>query len=143
VDHHELRHHILLRFAETGAPPSFADLAGAEGKEVAAAALQRLAGDHSIVLEQDQTEIRMAMPFSAVPTPWQVVAGEQHWYANCAWDALAIPASLGRDATIDAVWEDTQQPVDLAVTGDVLSSSDGFIHFAVPARHWWDDIVFT
>jgi hypothetical protein len=33
------------------------------------------------------------------------------------------------------------QPV--AVEGGALRASEGLVHFAVPARRWWDDIVFT
>jgi hypothetical protein len=31
----------------------------------------------------------------------------------------------------------------LTVASGELADSEGAIHFAVPAAHWWDDIVFT
>ena len=31
----------------------------------------------------------------------------------------------------------------LAVAGGALRGGEGVVHFAIPARHWWDDIVFT
>ncbi len=85
----------------------------------------------------------MALPFSAVPTDYRVVADDREWWANCAWDSLAIPAVLRIDATIDARWHDTGEPIELAVAGGTLTSTGGFIHFAIPARQWWDDIVET
>ena len=84
-----------------------------------------------------------ALPFSAVPTGYTVVAGAVSYEANCAWDALAVPVALGRDATIDARWMDTREPVGLRVTDGSLNSEDGFVHVVVPARHWWDDIAYT
>ena len=134
MDDAELRHEIYRALAETGRAPRRADVDGA--------ALDRLAAAHAVVLD-DAGEIRMALPFSAIPTSHRVVAGERSWWANCAWDALAIPVALGTDAAIEATWMDTGEHVGLSVTEGELSSTDGFIHFALPARRWWDDIVET
>ena len=71
-------------------------------------------------------------------------AGDRRWFANCAWDALAIPAALGTDAEIDAPWLDGGSPVDLRIVdGRLEGDTDACVHFVVPARHWWDDIVHT
>jgi hypothetical protein len=143
VDDQRLRYEIYTTFAGTGEAPSPAQLAQwAGGPSAAASALQRLHEEHALVLD-DTGAIRMALPFSAVATDHTVYAGEQIWRANCAWDALAIPAALGLDAHIDARWLDTGEPVDLAIAGGELTSLDGFVHFAIPARRWWDDIVET
>ena len=138
-----VRHLIYRHFAETGAAPSpnrIAEWAGTAAR--AAATLQRLHAAHALVLDA-AGDILMALPFSAVATEHRVVAGEQSWWANCAWDSLAIPAALDTDAVIEANWLDTRQPVDLAIVGGELSHRDGFVHFAIPARRWWDDIVET
>jgi hypothetical protein len=37
----------------------------------------------------------MAMPLSAIPTPFQVEVGGRHFFGNCIWDALGIVAMLG------------------------------------------------
>ena len=42
----------------------------------------RLADEHVLVLVSDSLEIRMAMPFSAVPTAYEVIIGEKSWWAN-------------------------------------------------------------
>ncbi len=139
----ELRRAIYEAFASTGKPPRDDDLDQVTGsREATEAALQRLHDDHVIVLG-GEGDIRMALPFSAVPTGYTVVAGAISYEANCAWDALAVPVALGRDATIDARWMDTREPVGLRVTDGSLSSEDGFVHVVVPARHWWDDIAYT
>ena len=64
---------------------------------------------HAIFLEPGTHTIRMAHPFSGVPTSFRVhVAGRDYW-ANCAWDALGIPAALHADATIYASCSDTRE----------------------------------
>ena len=50
--------------------------------------------DHALVLQENGMELRMAHPFSAVPTPYRVSAAGRWWYANCAWDAFGVCAAL-------------------------------------------------
>jgi hypothetical protein len=112
---------------------------------VARQALRELHDSHQIVLDDSGRSdvIRMALTFSAIPTDHRVETADRSWWANYAWDALAIPAALGIDARIDARWLDSDAPVELAVVDGRLTGGDGFLHFTVPARSWWDDIVET
>ena len=76
--------------------------------------------------------------------PWHLVpADDGAWWANCAWDSLAMLAALHRDGRIESSWADTGEPVELTVTDGRLDPSDGGILFPLPARQWWDDIVLT
>lgn len=139
----ELRYEIYRAFAESGAPPPSAHLEqwlGDRGN--VAAALRRLHDAHAIVLDEAGA-IRMALPFSAVDTGHTVVSGDQSWWANCAWDTLAIPAALAIDAEIVASYLDTGEPVGLEIKDGELSHTSGFVHFKIPARQWWDDIIET
>ncbi len=43
---------------------------------------ERLANEHVFVLNQETRELLMAMPFSAVPTDYKVMIGENSWWAN-------------------------------------------------------------
>ena len=104
-------------------------------------ALRRLAVQRIIVLDADGS-IRMAAPFSGVPTGYVVRAGERSYYANCIWDALGISPMLKIDTTIDASCPDCDEPMQLKVRDGELIG-DGIVHFSVPAREWWNDIVFT
>jgi hypothetical protein len=85
----------------------------------------------------------MALPFSAEPTDHRVTAATGAWWANCAWDALAVLAAMHSDGRIASTWDDTGEPVDLSVVDGRLDSTEGFVHFAIPAHRWWDDIVRT
>lgn len=140
-----LRHHVYGTFAATGIAPTVAEIAElVGGLEAAAARLARLADRHFVVLGEDG-EIAMALPFAATSTSHRVVADDRRWWANCAWDALAVPAALSTDARIEARWLDDESPVDLRIENGrpIGDGRDGFIHFTIPARHWWDDIVET
>jgi Alkylmercury lyase len=107
-------------------------------------ALRRLHDAHALVLRPGTDEIRMLNPFSAVPTPHRVAAAGRSWFANCAWDALGIPAALHVDAEVESVCSDCGEPLALAVRDGALTGGrDLVVHFVVPARRWWDDIAFT
>jgi hypothetical protein len=107
------------------------------------ASWRRLHDAHALVLQDDSDEIRMANPFSAVPTPFRVQAGEQQWYANCAWDAFGICAALDTDGRIDAACADCGEPLSCDVRGRAPGDPTLLFHCLVPAAAWWDDIVFT
>ncbi|MCK2244173.1 MULTISPECIES: alkylmercury lyase family protein [unclassified Crossiella] len=96
---------ILRAFASTGQPPSAARLqqvAAANGA-TADSILTRLHEADVIRLDQAGA-IRVAYPFSAVPTRHQVrLATGRTVSAMCAVDALGIPAMLGTDATITCI----------------------------------------
>jgi hypothetical protein len=85
----------------------------------------------------------MALPFAAEPTDFRVTTARGAWWANCAWDALAIAAAIHQDAHIAPTSSDNGAPVALDIRDGQLDHADGFVHFRVPARHWWDDIVLT
>jgi hypothetical protein len=87
-----------------GLPPTIAETASALSTTPNAveASFRRLADGHILVLQRGTGEILMANPFSAVPTPFLVRAGDGSWYGNCSWDAMGIPAMLKQDAAIEA-----------------------------------------
>jgi hypothetical protein len=132
-------------FAETGGRPSVDEIAnrvGASPGEVAES-YPRLRGSRGLVLETDGVAIRMAPPFSGVATQHVVKAGGVSYFANCAWDALGIPAALRRPATVCSRCEQSMEPLRLDVSREGPEPSDWLFHCVVPAAHWWDDIVFT
>ncbi len=141
----DLRQATYRRFADLGRAPAPAELAAALGRDEAAirAGWRRLHDAHALVLDAGGGELRMANPFSAVPTPHRVHAAGRRWYANCAWDAFGICAALHVDGRIETTCPDCGEPLGADVTGERPSDGTLLFHCLVPARHWWDDIVFT
>ena len=138
------RNHVYRRFVDLGRAPRFAELADELGGAAETeAALRRLHDAHALVLEADRPEIRMAPPFSAVPTRYRVEADGRLWYANCGWDAFGIPAALHVDGHISSACPDCGVPIEIDVRDGRPSPDDGVFHVLVPAERWWDDIVFT
>jgi hypothetical protein len=106
-------------------------------------AFERLAAAHVLVLQPDGGEILMASPFSAVPTPFVVELRDYSCFGNCIWDALGIAAMTGQDARIRTSCADCGAAMEVRVSGGAVQYAGGLAHFAIPARHWWDDIVFN
>ena len=91
----------------------------------------------------DPTRIRMAPPFSRIPTKFPVEANGKRYYANCVWDAYGIAAALHCDAISRASDGHTGEALTLEVKNSAPVLKPYVAHFAVPAAHWWDDLVFT
>jgi hypothetical protein len=136
---------IYRHFAEEGSAPGPDEVADRVGSDVDSvlAAYRTLRERRVLVLEEDGSSIRMAPPFSGVPTQHVVESGGVEYYANCAWDSLGIPAALRRAGVVRSRCEQTLEPLVLHVGSEGPEASDWVFHCLVPAAHWWDDIVFT
>ena len=132
-----LRNRIYAAFVETGRAPSAQEVDGDED------ALRRLHDEHALVLEPSSGEIRMLNPFSAVPTPYRVEAGGRSWYGNCVWDAFGIPFALGVDGHVETTCPDCGEPLAVDIADGRPLPEDLVAHILLPARRWWEDIVFT
>jgi len=141
----EVKRAVYAHFAQTAGRSAPGDVAGRIGARVAdvLGSYARLRAQRVLVLEDDGASIRMAPPFSGVATQHVVVAGEKRYFANCAWDSLGIPAALGSAATVESRCEQSGEPLRLRVETSGPERSDWLFHCAVPAAHWWDDIVLT
>jgi hypothetical protein len=136
---------VYRHFAETGQRPSLESMAARVSSDVegVADAYVRLRSQRVLVLETDGSSIRMAPPFSGVPTQHVVIVDGKQYFANCAWDALAIPAALHRSGIVYSRCEQSGEPLRLAVGSDGPEATSWLFHCLVPAAKWWDDIVFT
>jgi hypothetical protein len=140
-----LRNLTYRLFVECGRAPTVDEVA-AEARntpEETGAGWQRLHDAHALVLYPGTTQLRMANPFSAVPTPYRVEAAGRSWYANCAWDAFGICSALHVDGQIESTCPDCGGRIDVAVRGGRPDDGDLLFHCLVPASRWWDDIAFT
>jgi len=57
--------------------------------------------------------------------------------------ALGVAAALHDDADVATTCGDCGEAMSLEVRDGAPLPQDCAIHFAVPAAHWWDDIVYT
>ena len=131
--------------AESGSPPSLKTVAAK--MEATPAAIKesyaRLRASRLLLPETDGATIRMAPPFSGVPTQHRVTVDGTEYYANCAWDALGIPAALHRPGVVQSRCEQSLEPLRLQVSANGPEPSTWLFHCLVPAAKWWDDLVFT
>jgi hypothetical protein len=139
-----VRLYIMTYFINTGRAPTIAqaslDLALPPARIISL--FEELAQAHIIVLQENK-EILMALPFSAVPTGFEVSIGEQRYWGNCIWDALAIPAMLKKDGEINTACGCCSYALKIVIKDQQVAAGEGIIHFALPLMKWWDNIVFT
>jgi hypothetical protein len=147
MDDHDvaLRNLTYRLFVELGRAPSIDETAAATGASPHEVwtGWQRLHDGHALVLQLHTRELRMANPFSAVPTAYRVLADDRWWYANCAWDAFGVCAALHVDGRIEASCADCGQPITVHVRDEQPDDGSLLFHCVVPAVRWWDDIAFT
>jgi len=136
----DLRRRTYTFMVESGRAPTAEELGD---RDEVVAGWRRLHDEHALVLNPATDEIRMLNPFSAVPSAFRVHAGDRWWYANCAWDAFGVCACLHVDGRVEASCPDCGEPI--AVELRDRRPDDESLRFLVlvPARQWWDDIVFT
>jgi hypothetical protein len=136
---------VYRHFAEHTTRPTPAEVAATVQAPVAdvLGAYVRLGRERVLVVEDDGEAIRMAPPFSGVPTQHVAIVHDKSYFANCAWDVLGIPAALQAAGTVHSRCEQSGEPLTLAVEADGPEASDWLFHCHVPAARWWDDIVFT
>jgi hypothetical protein len=141
----ELRNLTYGLFVELGHAPGAAEVAAEAGMTVedVEAGWRRLHEAHALVLDADTGALRMANPFSAVPTAYRVRAGERWWYGNCAWDAFGICAALHADGRVETLCADCGESLAVEVADERPDDESLLFHCLVPASRWWDDIVFT
>ena len=141
----KVRLSIYEHIVETGLAPTNDNLADClrVSREELVSSLVRLTSNRALVLFPDTNEIWMAHPFSAVPTPYPVRTNRMTYYANCAWDALGIPALLQVDSLTETTCADCQESLTIGVTGNKLVDFGYVIDFAIPPRHFWDNVGFT
>lgn len=124
--------------------PSVAEMAKglASSAKNVRAGLARLSESHAFMMQEDG-ELWRAAPFSCIPTAFPVTVGKKSWFGNCIWDALGIPAMLGKDARIGASCGCCNYDMPVEIRKGKLRTGEGLIHIAVPAREWYKDVVFT
>ncbi len=145
MDIWEVRAFVYQHFADTTHAPSVDETARHFNitQEEAGEIYKELNNRHALFLEPNTLNIRMAWPFSAIPTDFKVHANGKTYFANCAWDMLGIPVAMHRDAVIEAVFTESNETVQMEVNQGQITNNNLLIHFPLPFARWYDDLVFT
>ncbi len=106
-------------------------------------ALRALAEYHGVVLHPGTDEIWVAHPFSAAPTTCVVRSGSCTWWGNCAWCSLGLAHLAGGTATIETRVGALGEPATLRIEGGKLIDTDFVVHFPIPMRKAWDNVIYT
>jgi len=142
----DVRRFVFRCAADTASVPQAPEIAKALGKPEPQirAALHQLAAGRVLILAPNDGTIWAANPFCAVASGFRVeVSGKRYW-GICAWDALGVAAALHSDAVITAPCGDCGDGLTLEIRdGALQGGGNAVVHFAIPARHWWDNIGFT
>jgi mercuric ion transport protein len=117
-----VRRYILTQYPLLGRAPSCQEIAaalGLNGLDHVRAILERFHALDLLYLDPESREIRLAYPFSTVPTKHLVRfrdwAEAKPVYAQCAVDALGIPFMLGRDLSILSACAYCEKPIQIEV----------------------------
>lgn len=140
----DLRLQVYRSFAQSGSPPLRARLREAFGSsdEEIRAGLRELSIRKLVVLDQDE-EILMAHPFSALPMGFAVMGEQTLWWGGCAWDAFALPHLLGDESPmlVSTRCPACSTPHIWNIGRDAPPAGEQAAHFLVPVSQMWDDIV--
>jgi len=104
--------------------------------------LVELQSARHIALLTGTQRILMAFPFSSIVTPFRVkVAGkDKEYFANCAWDAVAIHVTLGREQRISSYCHHCSEEIKIHLKDQrqvsLQSDNQPLVYLALPASKW-------
>ena len=143
----EVRIAIARSIKTRGRIPTIAAVAADIGKDVATvdASFARMIEGRVFIPRKGSNEIYAYDPFCVGPTDFFVTAGNRVWFAICAWDALGIPAALGRPGLIETHCADCGESLVVEVDADGGTDVQTWtvLQVGVRPRDFWKDIYFT
>lgn len=146
ISHSQLHYHILENIIETGHAPCAEKLAVllSHSKEDVVIALRALQEYHGVVLHpNDPSKVWVIHPFSMAPTNFTVKVDSNVWYGNCAWCSLGCAALLQKNCTITTSYGAHGDRVDVHIVDGELVEKDLYVHFPIPMRKAWDNVIYT
>ena len=145
ITHGRLHHTILRNIIDKGFAPDTATLAEQlqSGREEVVQALYALQDYHGVVLHPNEPTVWVIHPFSLAPTNFLVRSGKGQWWGNCAWCSLGVAALLNEDVTITTRIAAYDKQVVISVKDGAIQQKDLYIHFPVPMKKAWDNVIYT
>ena len=145
LNHASLHHAIISGFLDREHPPTIAELAMGFGcdSSLVRTSLRALAEHHGAVLHPQSDEVWVAHPFSAAPTTCVVRAGTKRWWGNCIWCSLGIAHLAGGTAQIETRLGALDDTVTIRLEHGEILDTDLVVHFPIPMRNAWDNVLYT
>lgn len=145
MNNSSLHQSIITSFLDHQRPPTIREIADRFRCDVAEArqALRALAEYHGVVLHPNTDEIWVAHPFSAAPTTCVVTSGNRKWWGNCAWCSLGVVQLAGGTATIETRIGAIENHATIRFEDGKLIDTDFVVHFPIPMRQVWDNVIYT
>jgi Alkylmercury lyase len=144
----EVRAFVFATFVEQARAPTVEEMMarfGLEREEVLHRLLE-LQAQHHLLLLPGTERILMANPFSNLATPFRVSTEERTYFANCAWDAVALHLVLGRKVRVASACHHCGAPIGFELDrGQLVPPAPGdlVVYLGTPVSRWYDDLVVT
>jgi hypothetical protein len=144
----DLRKFVFDRFIETATAPLVEEVMQRFhlGRDAAAEQLVALQAAHHLLLLPGTQRILMANPFSNLPTPFRVATETKRYYANCAWDAIALHVLLEKDVRISSFCHHCAAPIEFRLSQGQRVKDEGkdlLVFLGTPVAKWYDNLVVT
>ena len=146
----QVRYQINQFIFEKGFAPTAHELAKLtnQTKEEVTTALHQLVEQHALVLHPDSTKIWIAHPFALFPTLFWVTSGtpqkEKSWFSNCTWCSFGIAALCQpEDTQIHTKLSGEKEAVTIHISNGEVLEKDWVVHFPIPAKKFWNNVVYT
>jgi hypothetical protein len=136
---------IISSFLKNQRPPTISEVASRFRCDETEArnGLRELAEYHGVVLHANSDEIWVAHPFSAAPTACVVRSGSCAWWGNCAWCSLGLAHLAGGTAAIETRVGAIDDYATIRIENGKLIDTDFVVHFPIPMRKAWDNVIYT
>jgi len=145
ITNSSLHYAILRHVLDAGFAPDVATLAVLlqTSEQEVVQGLYTLQEYHGVVLHPNEPKVWVIHPFSLAPTNFLVRSARGVWWGNCAWCSLGVAALLNEDATIITRIGAYDKQVALHILNGKLLEDNFYIHFPVPMKRAWDNVIYT
>lgn len=145
MNNSSLHEMIISFFLDYQRPPTTLEIASRFQCKAAEVrhALRALAEYHGVVLHPNTDEVWVAHPFSAAPTTCVVKSGHHKWWGNCAWCSFGVVQLAGGTATIETRIGAIDEHATIRFKDGKLLDTDFVVHFPIPMRQAWDNVIYT
>ena len=140
-----LHHFILAHIIEQGHAPSMDEMVQhfSKSDEEVVKGLNELQEYHGAVLHPNTPKVWVIHPFSLAPTNFVVKSARGMWWGNCAWCSLGVAALLKEDLTITTTLGAYDEQVVISIVNGEIQQKDLYIHFPIPMKNAWDNVIYT